>query len=248
MFFIYGTAHRFKRNVVEEYGVCAECGKRPLLQYYTARNCVCFFWIPVLPFSKFRAMRRCPECQHFDVLSVPECEEAVAKTAASAGEAAAAGDVDKAIEQSLELMRLGGFDEARKVLDQLSHEDTRVLLALGHAAAMRWEDDEAKKLFQQVIDAEPDNAQAHFRLGQLLVRALEFDDGLAELRKAVELDPKSVEIRRALMEGLEWDYKWPELVQVMEEIAELSPETAQTKYFTELLEIARKKAKLSGDD
>ena len=248
MFFIYGTGHRFKKKVVEEYGVCSECGKRPLLKYYTARNCVCIFWIPVFPFNKFRVLRRCPECEHLDVLSIPDCEEAVAKTAASAGEAVGAGDVDKAIEQSLELMRLGGFDEARKVLDQLSREDTRVLLALDRAAAMRWEDDEAKTLFQQAIGAEPDNAEAHFRLGQLLVRALEFDDGLAELRKAAELDPKPVEIRRALMEGLEWDYKWPELVQVMEEIAELSPETAQTKYFTELLEIARKKAKLGGDD
>ena len=247
MFFIYGTGHRFKKKVAEEYGVCSKCGKRPLLKYYTARNCVCIFWIPVFPFNKFRVLRRCPECEHLDVLSIPDCEEAVAKTAASAQEAAGAGDVDKAIEGALELMRLGGFDEAQKVLDGLSREDARVLLALGRAAAMQWEDKEAAEYFQKVIDADASNAEAHFRLGQLLVRGMELEKGLPELRKAAELDPKSVEIRRALMEGLEWDYQWPELVQVMEEIAELSPETAQTDYFTELLEIARKKAKLDAN-
>jgi len=67
-----------------------------------------------------------------------------------------------------------------KVVEGLSHE-------------LEVNDADAEASFREAIAWVPDAGEAHMWLGQLLVRRLRRDQGVAELRRAVELEPNSPE-------------------------------------------------------
>ena len=66
-------------------------------------------------------------------------------------------------------------------------------VAEGLAHELEVNDAEAESSFRQAIQWRPDAPEAHIWLGRLLVRVLRHDEGVAELRRAAELDPHGPE-------------------------------------------------------
>ena len=61
---------------------------------------------------------------------------------------------------------------------------------------------EAKIEFLNLLQAAPQDAEAHYRMGQVLFRLREYAEGLGELREAVRLDPENTPWRLQLVQVL----------------------------------------------
>ena len=66
-------------------------------------------------------------------------------------------------------------------------------LAEGLADELELKDDAAEQAFRTAIGWQPDRWEGHVWLGRLLVRRLKHDEGVAELKKALALDPEGPE-------------------------------------------------------
>jgi tetratricopeptide (TPR) repeat protein len=66
-------------------------------------------------------------------------------------------------------------------------------VAEGLAYELEVEDDKAQASFHEAISWNPDRWEAHVWLGRMLVRLLHHEDGVAELRRALQLDPSGPE-------------------------------------------------------
>ncbi|MFP4344750.1 MAG: hypothetical protein ACLFU8_08665 [Anaerolineales bacterium] len=85
-------------------------------------------------------------------------------------------------------------------------EKTEELLRAGLEAiqAQRWE--EAEVYLRRVLDpeeGEPDLGWAHYHLGMVLLVQGEHREGVAEIRRAIQLVPREGEFYRGLSKGLE---------------------------------------------
>jgi tetratricopeptide (TPR) repeat protein len=79
----------------------------------------------------------------------------------------------------------------------------------GLAYELELKEDAAEQSFRTAIGWQPDRWEAHVWLGRLLVRRLKRDEGIAELRKALALDPdgpdESYELARTMPANAEAD-------------------------------------------
>jgi Flp pilus assembly protein TadD len=71
-------------------------------------------------------------------------------------------------------------------------------LQLGSAALEQGDTTAARFLYELVLVAAPDDAEAHAALGSLLIRAGDRAGGIAEWRRALELDPNLPGLREQL--------------------------------------------------
>jgi tetratricopeptide (TPR) repeat protein len=82
-------------------------------------------------------------------------------------------------------------------------------LAEGLAYELELKEDAAEQAFRVAIGWQPDRWEGHVWLGRLLVRRLKHDEGVAELRKALALDPdgpdESYELARTMPANAEAD-------------------------------------------
>jgi tetratricopeptide (TPR) repeat protein len=82
-------------------------------------------------------------------------------------------------------------------------------LAEGLAHELELNEDEAEHSFRTAIGWQPDRWEGHVWLGRLLIRRLKRDDGIAELKKALALDPdgpdESYELARTMPANAEAD-------------------------------------------
>ena len=64
-------------------------------------------------------------------------------------------------------------------------------IALGRALALQLKDADAEAAFRDAMTLKPDGAEPHLYLGQFWVDTNKTDPGIAELKKAVDLDPSN---------------------------------------------------------
>ncbi len=79
------------------------------------------------------------------------------------------------------------LETARALADGNRSYEAKVVEGRSHELEVN--DAEAEASFRQAIAWAPDAGEAHMWLGRLLVRALRREEGVAELRRAVELEP-----------------------------------------------------------
>jgi tetratricopeptide (TPR) repeat protein len=75
-----------------------------------------------------------------------------------------------------------------------------------------WNWIEAERRARRAVGLAPDGADAHVRLGGLLIRLGRFDEGLNELERARKRDPASSEISDALAFGYYWARRYDRAV------------------------------------
>jgi tetratricopeptide (TPR) repeat protein len=86
----------------------------------------------------------------------------------------------------------------------------RVRVALGKVLQLRGLDDDAKKSFEQAVEADPKLGLAHMHLGDHLLKQKQYDAAAAELDKALALDASLIEAKFALGQVRLGQEKWAE--------------------------------------
>ncbi|HEU5351459.1 MAG TPA: tetratricopeptide repeat protein, partial [Terracidiphilus sp.] len=87
--------------------------------------------------------------------------------------------------------------------ENLSPNDPRTISALAQALLTDNQLDPALKQYQDLTQADPGNAGAQVRISEILRRQGKYQDALAAVQKAVQIDPKSLEA--GYNEGLIYD-------------------------------------------
>jgi len=93
-------------------------------------------------------------------------------------------------------------DDAKRALDEavkLSPDYIDALMLLG---VLEHSSPRATQLFQHVVDREPGNSQARFYLGRNLLQEGRKDEGIAQWKKAIELDPDNISALSSLVRTL----------------------------------------------
>jgi len=88
------------------------------------------------------------------------------------------------------------FENAAKVLEQasqLSPNNPEIKNALAQSLLYAGKPEQAEKLYIELSEADPKNAQFHLKLSQIYRQRRQFDKAHAALAKARELDPESLE-------------------------------------------------------
>ncbi|MCK4626392.1 MAG: tetratricopeptide repeat protein [Phycisphaerae bacterium] len=243
MIFIFGKLHLFKHHRLENRDWCEHCGKRFRLMSYTAREFFHLYFIPFIPLGRIRVINKCPRCDKYYSMHIKKVRDAVAEASVAAEQALAAGNVEETIENAFACLQFGDFERVGSILSQLNQDDGMILRAGARMLRMQRKFTEAQTICRQAISAEPENAEGHYLLGEILIESGQVDEGLMEIHQAAELAPDALDIRMVLMDELAERKRWSELLPVMEEIAVLSPDMSQDNAFGRLLKKTEKKAR-----
>lgn len=112
---------------------------------------------------------------------------------------------------------------ARRALD-LDERLAEAHAVLGHCAQVDWDWDEAEREYQQALRLNPNHATSHHWYSVLLFLRGRPSDGMAEVHKALELDPLSVIIRCSLGQHHFMAGRFDEASAEFEEALKLSPD------------------------
>jgi TolB-like protein len=98
---------------------------------------------------------------------------------------------------------------------ELNSRNSTALIALGsiHRDSRRW--DEAEDLFQQALDLDPDNAEAHQQYGEWLHKTGRVAAAVRSMDRASALDPAPVRVWQLIV-TLRTDDRWDEIEEVLE--------------------------------
>ena len=106
-------------------------------------------------------------------------------------------------------MAQGKLDEAEKHLRYVLQIDSKYTIALQNLALLhlkRQQYEDARDLYQRIVEMNPDNAAAHSGMGIALYHLGEVEDAIARLDKALTLDP-TLEVARANREVMKKEQK-----------------------------------------
>lgn len=107
--------------------------------------------------------------------------------------------------------------EAARLVEAKVAADPKRLLAIASFYLRIEEPDEAARVSEAVIKAQPEMAEAHQALGAARHVALRLDDAIKEYRRALELNPKTVGVRRSLADLLRAEGKAEEALALYRE-------------------------------
>lgn len=111
--------------------------------------------------------------------------------------------------------------EAARLVEAKVAGDGKRLLAIAAFYLRIEEPDEAARISEEIIKTQPEMAEAHQALGAARHVALRLDDAITEYRRALELNPKAVGVRRSLADLLRAQGKAEEaLALYREQLAE----------------------------
>ena len=109
--------------------------------------------------------------------------------------------------------------------------------ALGLAAELAGDPEEAEREYRRALDLDPNAPLALHWYANFLGRRKRFDDAIALLQRALEIDPLSLPVHMGLAVVLMWAGRWAESEAVLRRALEIDPGFAIThRNFAELLE------------
>ncbi len=93
----------------------------------------------------------------------------------------------------------------------------------GVADSFDWDRPEAERLFRRAIELNPNYATAHHWYADYLTSMARFDEAMAEVRRAEDLDPLSVVIRSSVGTVLYYARRYPESIDRLLGLIDLDP-------------------------
>ena len=146
------------------------------------------------------------------------------KRQAKAGEPAF--NLASTLERGLEHHRAGRLSEARRVYEQVLHQDSdnaRALFLLGTLALQQRDYEAGESLIRRAIAADSSDASYHNNLGVILRESGRLEDALQSYREAIELRPEYAEAHCNLGTVLRELEEYEDAVVSLERAIEIDP-------------------------
>lgn len=86
-----------------------------------------------------------------------------------------------------------------------------------------WDWEAAQKSFERPLELNPSNAEAHHQYAHLIAQKGQLNDGIAEMRRALELEPLSVVISSCLGQALYFARQYDDAIEELEKAIEVDP-------------------------
>jgi superkiller protein 3 len=185
------------------------------------------------------------ERSHVERFSTPEVRAERDETAANAKLAANANDDQALNARAIARMRLGHFKEAYEDLRravELKPADSNYQANLGYVLWKLGRPEEAISAERTALKLNQKNTTAHYQLGRFLLRLSQRQDlneAIAELRKALELDPRQYEVRFELIAGYRELGNLAEAAAQLDVLQDSRPTDPRVFYVTGLLDTDR---------
>ena len=152
-----------------------------------------------------------------------------------------AGQYDQAIDYSYKLI---GYDRASDSFDveqALAPNDVNIYLNLAMLIRNRQDAAElADRIMDQVVDVNPDSAEAYLARGQYLAATDRVEEGRAEVEKAYQLKPEDPGVLLAMVRFLAQAEDFDEALKYLEKGKELHPKNVSFYQLAAEVEIMRK--------
>src|SRR5438067_2395443 len=185
------------------------------------------------------------ERSHVERFSTPEAKAGRDETVASAELAANPNDDQALNARAIARIRLGryheAFEDARRAVS-LKPADSDYQANLGYVLWKLGRPEEAINAERSALKLNPTNTTAHYQLGRFLLRfgqQKDLPDAIAELRKALELDPRQYEARFELIVAYRELGNLAEAAAQLDVLQESRPTDPRVFYVTGLLDADR---------
>ena len=185
------------------------------------------------------------ERSHVERFSTPEVKAEREETAASAKLAVNPNDDQALNARAIARMRLGRYQEAYDDLRRavnLKPSESDYQANLGYVLWKLGRPEEAINGERAALKLNPKNTTAHYQLGRFLLRfgqQKDLPDAIAELRKALELDPRQYEARFELIVAYRELGNLAEAAAQLDVLQDSRPTDPRVFYVTGLLDTDR---------
>lgn len=90
---------------------------------------------------------------------------------------------------------------------------------------------ESEEDFLHGLALSPGSANGHMQFGDMLRDTRRFDESVSQSHKAVQLDPRMVRLRVALLQNIYFSRDWDAVIEEGHRVLELEPDTAEAWYW-----------------
>lgn len=260
---IYGTGMYGKKNVLEGWTSCDNCGTFGKSKSYDGRLWGHLYFIPLIPSGpKLRVMKECSACKHGLHLPLTRVEETtrnVIEQIATALSAVMEGDEVFSPEENEEVVHCGLFiansiellccldaeEEVYSIIDRTREIGATFELSLIEGAFAEFQGDgkAARNLYVEVLEDNYDNPGFQVFLGEFYLRWDRTGKALEVFEKAHEKWPDSIGLLSYLLSIYESLKEFDAVCDCYEKMFELAPDLAIDKKVKKAYTKACKKAR-----
>ena len=263
---IYGSRMYFKKNLVQSFGECENCGRYGKRVSYQARKFGHIYFIPLLPLgSNSQVLRECKTCKMGSHIPTHQLEPMIdnlsdqfkswimeisdGKTEIEIEPGQPPANIGLLITGILDdLHCLNEIQDVTSITDVL---DANNLVYERHLVMGRWFEiqgdlDQARLAFQAAANARPTEGPPHYQLG--LIEVLRGDVSAAEdaFTRYLKIHPEDHSPHMELLGLYEAQKDYAKLVPCFDVLFERIPELLDQKKLKKLYKKALKKSGLQG--
>lgn len=246
---VYGSRIYGRKDLVQGWGYCLNCGKYGKNSSYTGRKWVHLYFIPLVPLGRrSRIVMECKKCSHglhYVAKDLPETIRILRESTGGAMTALLAGEKKfNNNNTGNEEMASGFLAGAVGLLLSLQEDDYLNILigvmqekkltfayhmVLGASLEFRGNLDAAVIAYKDAISYDSDDAQAYISLGAAYVMKSEIEDAREAYEKALELSEDKFQVIQILLGIYEDTKDYLKLAEAYEACFELVPGLSQDK-------------------
>ncbi|MCB9232475.1 MAG: hypothetical protein H6581_12470 [Bacteroidia bacterium] len=167
MLIIFGKFHFSKENISTRSGRCPKCEKTGALLSFEGIKVFHLYWIPLIPYGKYRVVDECPNCGYSGDILFPKWEKMVAKfKTAKAEQQNFFIDLTEAVRFHGDTILFEGQEAGIEVADALLEHfggEAEALRYLGNWFRQAGLHDKADQVLDDLARLDPDDAQNYLK-------------------------------------------------------------------------------------
>ena len=240
-----GTTYGWSSSRSRHFGTCEFCDQDGMLKSYDTWHCLCFIFIPIIPFQKLRIINECPHCQQHRRMKAKDWRQLVDSTLAPLLEQHQQNPNLETTGALIDgMISLGLISEAQKAIQDFTAiygdvAELKYYHGLMSSIAGKWE--ESENYLRQAIAQDPDQAKYHASLSDVYWESARGQEAAAAISQACELAPDNFDYRKlqAWRCYLMKDYQ--QALQAFQSAIQLNSEYAQPEIVKQAIDVCQQK-------